>query len=403
MKLRLTTDASDLFLRPGLENADTPLLTIRIHLDTGKKPPPRMDKLTISVSSHETLAFPSGRYEATTLFDWTQEIGEAAGLAIQPNTMYTWQAIFRVSNETDEYHRSQYARRYQKGTVKLTTPGLLRPKTMTLEKNLFFVHQPASDSTFSYSKSESIVADRLGLMLVKAASVHLNLGGYLRVWLDIPTPAPEVQIQQFEVSLLQSIVLRSRSDLKIEEVCPVERLPFLTVKGKEVDVGHWIARLPHDSAARPSSSSVLKRGIITTHSLEFALTYTLTDQPNSTKSKDDSSSRVYRVRWPIEVPSCALRYYSLRLPEYAQDDAAPVPERERDEFVSPNEHTSTEHCVCGQPLDVLLAIEGELVAARLQDEASRGNTPGEDVQPPIVMDEARLKFESGTRTPKTPS
>jgi len=51
----------------------------------------------------------------------------------------------------------------------------------------------------------------------------------------------------------------------------------------------------------------------------------------------------------------------------------------------------------------LSATRGGLVAARLQDEASRENTPGKDVQPPIVMDEARRKFESGTRTPKPPS
>ncbi|KAE8211498.1 hypothetical protein CF327_g4747 [Tilletia walkeri] len=388
MKLRLTTDASDLFLRPGSETNEIPLLTIHIHLDTGANPPSKIDKLSISVSSHETMAFPSGRYEQTELFNWKQEIGEAAGMTIQPNTMYTWQAIFRVSDETAEYHRSMYGRRYQKATVKLTAPGFLRPKTWTQVKNLFFVHHPLSDDAFTFSRSETAIAEGLGVVLAKASSAHLNVGGYLRVWLEMPNPAPEVEIQRFEVSLLQYVTLRSRTDLTAEETCPVERMPFLTVKGSDVTrTGHWIARLPTDGNCRPSSRLLLARGLIVTHAIEFSITYS----PSEESSK--STPRYLRLRWPIELPSCALRYHSLRLPIYSKSDAAPVPERDRDDFLD-NEHVSTEHCVCGQPLEVLLAIEAELSSAPQVDQ---------DVTASIVLDEARHKFESGTRTPKTPT
>ncbi|KAK0563803.1 hypothetical protein OC844_002034 [Tilletia horrida] len=395
MKLRLTTDAGDLFLRPGMEDTEPSLLTIHIHLDTGNRPPPKIERLTIAVNSHETLAFPSGRYEQTELFDWKQDVKDAAGLQLQPNTIYTFRAVFRVPNETSEYHRSMYGRRYQKATVKLTAPGFLKSKTWMNEKNLFFVHHPVSDDAFSYSRSETAVADGLGVVLTKASSAHLNVGGYLRVWLELPAPSPDVEVRHFEVSLLQSFTLRSRSDLNVEEVCPVQRLPFLTVQGNELDIGHWIARIPDDSTAKPSSHTVLSRGIIITHAFELAITYAYKSAISSSSSSSKDSTRVLRLRWPINLPSCALRYHSLRLPEYSKSDAAPVPDKERDEFESPNEHTSIEHCVCGQPLKELLAIEGEL------DAAPPDKAP--DMSSSLILDEARFKFEDGTRTPKTPS
>ncbi|CAD6888088.1 unnamed protein product [Tilletia controversa] len=333
MKLDLTTDCCDLFLRPGSETNGVPLLTIHVHLDSGGRPPSRIDKLVVSVSSHETMAFPSGRYEQNELFNWKQEVVEASGMSIQPHTRYTWQVLFRVSHETAEYHRSMYGRRYQKATVKLTAPGFLRPRTWDHTRNLFFVHHPLSDDAFTYSRSETSIAEGLGVVLTKASTAHLNVGGYLRVWLEIPAQSPEV-----------------------------ERMPFLTVAGSDISTGHWIARLPNDSQTRSSSRSVLDRGLTITHAFELNITY-----------------------GPIRESSKA---------KYSTSDAAPVPERDRDAIDMPNEHTSTEHCVCGQSLKVLLAIEGELTAAAQQDRNQVAS---------FVLDEARNKFESGTRTPKTPT
>ncbi|CAD6968239.1 unnamed protein product [Tilletia controversa] len=320
MKLDLTTDCCDLFLRPGSETNGVPLLTIHVHLDSGGRPPSRIDKLVVSVSSHETMAFPSGRYEQNELFNWKQEVVEASGMSIQPHTRYTWQVLFRVSHETAEYHRSMYGRRYQKATVKLTAPGFLRPRTWDHTRNLFFVHHPLSDDAFTYSRSETSIAEGLGVVLTKASTAHLNVGGYLRVWLEIPAQSPEVEVRQFEVSLLQSVTLRSRTDLRIEEICPVQRMPFLTVAGSDISTGHWIARLPNDSQTRSSSRSVLDRGLTITHAFELNITY-----------------------GPIRESSKA---------KYSTSDAAPVPERDRDAIDMPNEHTSTEHCVCGQSLKV---------------------------------------------------
>ncbi|KAK0543875.1 hypothetical protein OC846_005813 [Tilletia horrida] len=389
MKLRLTTDNADLFLRPSAEG-EVVLLTLHVHVDSGDKPPARIDKLVVSISAQETMAFPSGRYERNMLYDWRQEVKEAAGLALQPNTLYTWQTVFRVPNTTEEYHRSMYGRRYAKAVMKLTAPGFMRQKTWTEEKNLFLVHAPASEDDYAFSRSETGIAEGLGVVTTKTSSAHLNVGGYLHLWLDIPAAAPEISITSFEAAILQTITLRSRTEPALEEVCPVQRHKFLSVPGSEIKQGHWIARLPNDSQMRSSSWHLLGRGIFVTHNLELVIKYNL----GPPSEEGAGGARLFRQRWPVSLPSCALRYHSLRLPLYQVNDATPVPQKNRDEIETENEHEDRGHCVCGQPLEVLLKIESELAAVPQERDLQDA--------PLVVMDEARHKFESGTRTPKSP-
>lgn len=132
--------------------------------------------------------------------------------------------------------------------------------------------------------------------------------------------------------------------------------------------GEWVSKLPIDDFIRPTSLRGSQSAINVAHQMVCQVRYTLPtiELPVPLRSSSSSSSssdppkqpvHVYQASWDIDLPSCAAKYDSVRLPSYSALDSEPVPPQGRDDWIGPNEHESHSHCACGQSLEELIEIE----------------------------------------------
>ncbi|KAK0528074.1 hypothetical protein OC842_004667 [Tilletia horrida] len=357
LKIGIYTDSSSIFIRPNEPDLPPETLNVFITLATDNSPPSKLHKLELFLTGHESLNFSIGHFEQSITMDMTKEIKEAAGLALRPNSLYTFQTTFPIEHQITGYQRCNYGRSFHRLTAKATCPGFLTTSVTKASKLLWLVPYPKDDNAFLFSQTAQGFSEGLGPILLSVNSAHLTVGGYLRVMLEVPAPAPNIEIVKFQTSVLQQFTLQSRKKETLQETVPEQRLVFLDVPGADVKEGQWIARLPNDHKLRPTSRLRDQPGITVTHALEARIQYKI-HAPGQEKML-----HTYRMELPLDLPPCCFQFASMNLPAYSKIDPCPVPKMARDAFEGESQELSLSHCVCGDSLEYLLEIEATLAAA----------------------------------------
>ncbi|CAD6935014.1 unnamed protein product [Tilletia controversa] len=340
LKIAMHTDSSSIFIRPNEPDL-----------------PPEMLNVFITIATDSNPSFPMGYYEQNTTIEMVKDVPEAVGLSLKPNSMYTFTTSFPIDHKISGYQRCTYGRLFHRLVVKATCPGFLKNNVIKESKLLWLVPYPKDDSAFIYSYTAQGFSEGLGPTLLSLNSAHLTIGGYLRVMFEVPAPAPNVEIVKFQMSLLQRFTIRSRRKT-LQDRSPEQRLVFLDVPGDELDKGQWVARLPNDHTARPTSRLMDQPGITVEHAFEARIQYRL-------KADDQKAGPLitYRMEFPVSLPACCFQFASLALPAYSKIDPCPVPEIPRETWEGACQNTSHSHCVCGESMEYLLSIEATLAAA----------------------------------------
>ncbi|KDN42197.1 hypothetical protein K437DRAFT_257974 [Tilletiaria anomala UBC 951] len=314
----------------------------------------------------------------------------ASNLGLEPGKVYSWDFIFEVPHESAPYERSKHGRLYQRVTAKLWLKGRggligSGKKTLTAQKNVFFIALPGQDESLAYSFTHRDAVEHLGPLLVTTRSQHLTVGGYIRTALSLPNPNPELQILEASLYLIQTFHLHSRKQVLMQP-CQADYFPIFESKGSDIlreeeqaqgsdeeddeddendnassaskhvsFEGSWINKLPTDNMVRCSALPGSLSAIKPQHQFQFSLKYTYPGM----QEELGKPSKLYQATWSVNLASCAARYENLRLPGYSAFDDKPVPETHRDEWTGPNEHESFTHCACGDSLEKLIRVEAE--------------------------------------------
>ncbi|PWN49869.1 hypothetical protein IE53DRAFT_387880 [Violaceomyces palustris] len=397
MELKITTHANDLFLFPTYNHhqpnpsSDIPehdsdpavlLVFIQLSIPQNYTPPSKLSSLTVSLTGYESIGFPRGGFEQNQPYHSKRTIPSATDLKLEPGCVYQFECPFLVDHNTAPYQRSKYGRHHQKLTAKASFPGLFT-KSLTAEKNVFFVESMAQSGSLSYYHVHRNAVECLGPIFFGVRSQHLTVGGYLRTTFSLASPSPTLKLHALRLSLLQQTTLKSRLRPGYAESPPLEKFTFFQVgeeelkrcilteeelllnnsvdstRDSEPGEGNWVARLPNDSAARGSSLPGSNSAIKIAHALELAIDYIDPCSPAG-----DGVIQTYTTSWNLILPSCACRWHSMRLPSYTPQDSSPVPAMQRDEWGGKNEHESHSQCVCGERLEALLEMEEEARKAR---------------------------------------
>ncbi|TKY87422.1 hypothetical protein EX895_004100 [Sporisorium graminicola] len=403
----LSTTVNDVFLNPQVrseneapEDHEPAIVQIIIQLSIPAKytPPSKLIGLTASLIGYESIGFPKGGFEQNQPYYNKKTIDSATDLKLEAGSIYQFEVSFSVDHSTAPYQRCKYGRHHQKVQVKATFPGLIGKKTLTAEKNLFFIQTVAVTGFLPYYHVHRSAEEALGPIFLGVRTQHLTVGGYLRITFSLDSPSPTLKLHSLKMTLLQQTTLKSRVRRNYTEHPPSERFTFfeagpeelkkcLPGSSGEADLDgllalaqqqpppeaapsgssssnpasksplppgqcNWVARIPNDSEARASTLPGSDCAIQMAHGLELAIQY-------SDPSLGDSDVRTYRTTWGMILPSCACRWQSMRLPSYTPEDANPVPKVSRDFWAGRNEHESFTQCVCGEDLEHLLEMEGQ--------------------------------------------
>ncbi|KAN0065384.1 hypothetical protein ACQY0O_001220 [Thecaphora frezii] len=388
----LSANSCDLFLQPRLRASprhdDTDrdscaYLQVIIQLSIPKDctPPAKLLSLNASLVGYESIGFPRGGFEQNQPYCSKTTIPAATDLRLEPGSLYQFETTFAVDHNTAPYQRGKYGRHHQKVHVKATFPGIISKKTLTAERNFFFVQTVTQSGSFPYYYVHRSAAEALGPIFFGVRTQHLTVGGYLRITFSLASASPTVRLHSLQLALQQQTTLKSRVRRNYCEQPPLERFVFFEadeeqlrpcisvphVDGDEggdgatgelpLGEGNWITRLPSDSEARASSLPGGDVAIHMAHALELTIRF-------SDPTLHDGEMQTYRTAWGLILPSCACRWQSMRLPSYTPHDSNPVPTTSRDFWTGRNEHESHSQCVCGETLETLLQFEEEAKQAR---------------------------------------
>ncbi|SJX62118.1 uncharacterized protein SRS1_12967 [Sporisorium reilianum f. sp. reilianum] len=405
----LSTTVNDIFLNPQVRSEnETPedhepaivQVIIQLSIPTKYTPPSKLISLSASLIGYESIGFPKGGFEQNQPYYNKKTIDSATDLKLEAGSIYQFEVSFSVDHSTAPYQRCKYGRHHQKVQVKATFPGLIGKKTLTAEKNLFFIQTVAVTGFLPYYHVHRSAEQGLGPIFLGVRTQHLTVGGYLRITFSLDSPSPTLQLHSLKMTLLQQTTLKSRVRRNYTEHPPSERFTFFEAGPEELkkclpgaanEAGldgllalaqqqpppephqaegpsgsswstaaanpppppgqcNWVARIPNDSEARASTLPGSDCAIGMAHGLELAIQY-------SDPSLGDSDVRTYRASWGMILPSCACRWQTMRLPSYTPEDANPVPKISRDFWAGRNEHESFTQCVCGEDLEHLLEME----------------------------------------------
>ncbi|KAL9931318.1 hypothetical protein V8E36_009828 [Tilletia maclaganii] len=357
LKIAIHTDSSSIFIRPNEPDLPPETLNVFLTVATDNNPPSKVSKLELVLCGSETMCFTMGHFEQNTTMMLTKEVPGAAGLTLAPNSIYTFNTTFPIHHDIAGYQRCKYGRVYHRLEARMTCPGFLKNNVTKATKLLWLVPYPKDDSVFIYSYTAQGFSEGLGPILLSMNSAHFTVGGYMRILLETPGPASNVEIVKFQTSLLQRFTLQSRNKLSLRETTPEQRLVFLDVPGDKIGDGTWTARLPNDHSARPTSRLQDQPGITVHHAFEARIQYKVKAEGK------EALTHTYRMEWPVDLPACCFQFASMQLPAYSKLDPCPVPEIPRGVWAGSSEQESFSHCVCGESMEYLLQIEATLAAA----------------------------------------
>jgi len=373
----------------------SPVLFVTVHLTVPVKssPPKMIQSLMVTVRSIESLSFPRGRYEQSTTFEKKVIVEQAAGAALSPGSIYRWEIMIPIPHTNASYERIRYGSSRQRVSAKITFSGILS-RTLTFEKPFIFITAPTKDSTesFSWSRTHAASTGHLGPFFIALRTQHLTVGGFVRAALVLSAPRPSLKLQSFSVKVIQQVRIRSRQDPKYSESCLPTQVEFLTATAEDLSSGSgsnshnepieraWVVRLPDCQQIRPSTIAGSDSAILVSHNIEVHLSFLDKPFPSEKVNPcelDEQGRRLYhyRVSWYITLPSCTLRWRSLRLPAYSLLDSDPVPTTPR-VFSECEKGESTKYCTCGETLESLLSYECEaetdlFTSALIQEDINR--------------------------------
>lgn len=373
-----------------------------------------VQSLTIELTSRESLGFQEGSFESSHLSLASKTIAEAEGLELIPGNVYQLETVLEVPSTVAPYEWSRYGRNLPKITAKAklsssqtNTPattskswkGLASTftdwtKTLEASQNVWIMAVPRSSNVLDYARTHHTAVNQLGPISIHMRSQHLTVGGYLRMGLTLPAPAPGVTVHRIVFTVIQQVTLHSRRGGTISKCAP-ERIPIFTIEGAELlkcissppadngeamslpISGDWIAKLPSDDVIRPTTLEGSRQAALKiTHSLETRVHFCTAPTP---ENSNESLKTIYSAAWPITLASCCCLCRSLKLPLYSKDDPCPVNDaaataasmsKQRamvaDAWRRQIAPTSSTHlfCMCGVSMDDILVYEAEVDAAQ---------------------------------------
>ncbi|CAO1635861.1 unnamed protein product [Parajaminaea phylloscopi] len=405
MELCLATSEVDIFTYPGVATEDPAtapdpsksvsnwrtsrpnevsmlVVNVKLTVPSNVKPPERITSLAITIASQENMSFPSGYWEQNVPFYDKLQVEAAAGLTIQSGSVYHWDVPILIPCNVAPYERGRHARNYWRLNAKMTFPGVILKKSITSAKNLWVCSAP-TDEAYNYGHLHSGFAEGLGQVQLSFVSRSFTVGGYLRGAILLPSPSKTLKIHAVNMTLIQTVTLHSRKKPDHVERIPDARYDFVSLKDSELasKVCHtralckpqpyldedgimleWIARLPSDHEARPTTLAGSDAHIKLSHSMELVILFDIDKDAPVRDANGNALRRRYRVTWPVTLVSCTLRWNSLVLPEYSAIDQCPVPERGRETYETKDEHADQSQCICGESLKDLVHHEDEAEA-----------------------------------------
>ncbi|CAO1632818.1 unnamed protein product [Sympodiomycopsis kandeliae] len=366
---------------PLASRASLMISNVRLVVPIGAKCPERISSLQLTLSCSEAMAFPSGYYESNQPFKDKITVGEATNYAISPGNSYAWDIPLLVPWTAAPYTRGNLARNYWTLSAKVQFPGkmfLNNNKNLSATKNIFVISAPKEVSALTYQHIHTGIADGLGPIQLSFISSLFTVGGYLRGALLLPSPSSEMKIHGISMSIIQTVTLQSRKRTGYFEKCRDLRVEFMNLNGAELEsqILHtgalcksrpanangeieleWLTRLPTDEKARPSNQAGGDTHIRLSHHLELSLLYDVDKANPARDSKGNLLRKRYRITWPVDLISCAIRWQSWILPEYSAQDSNPVPDKGRDVWQGATEHETHDQCNCGESISQVLSSE----------------------------------------------
>lgn len=355
-----------------------------------------IESLTVELMANESLGFPDAPFEYNTLTYAQKTLDEARDVVLEPGQTYHFQTLIEVPHHVTPFECNRYGRVLPRVRARLHWAGAKSrlfggPRDLRAEQDVWVMGVPRTSNVLDYARTHQSFVEHLGPIILHARTQHLTVGGYLRLGLSLPAPALGCKIEKVLITLVQSTKLTSRSNSGHFTVCKPERIPFLSVEGEELQKclrssvdqqsgralsGNWVARIPHDRYARPSTLEGSKDAALRiTHQLEVRIVFV----PPETVANKPVFPVAYSAAWPLTLASCACRWRSLKLPMYSEQDPLPVEDaaavvadfqdkRARGGRRGHADACDQSICSCGIKLDELLRYECE------QDRAQQTST-----------------------------
>lgn len=136
-----------------------------------------------------------------------------------------------------------------------------------------------------------------------------------------------------------------------------QSLPAAVASLQYFEIAH-LFRLPNEDILQPTTQVGTRSAVHTTHHVIFRVEYTRVGGGGL-----DRKPMAITSSHPITISSCLCMLESVLLPSYSEVDPFPVI-RTEDRYSRRNRDT----CVCGSPLETLVAQEGGLLIEAVQSD-----------------------------------
>lgn len=388
------------------ESEKQPFIIVNLTLSIPENatiPPNGIESLQVELMANESLGFPDAPFEYNTLSYIKKNIEEVHDIRLEQGQTYNFQTLLEIPHDVTPYDMNKYGRVLPRIRAKLKWStcgaktrfifGSLRD--LTAEQDVWIVSVPRTSNILDYARTHQSAIEHLGPFVIHVRTHHLTVGGYMRMGLSIPAPAANVEIEKVQLFLVQTVKLISRGKCRHTKECKPDKIPFMSIEGEELKqcirqgegnqqhgsplVGNWVARIPTDQKARPSTLQGSKDASLrVSHQLEVRIIFR-TNKKHKKPGQDIAPATIYSASWPLTLASCACKWRSLKLPMYSECEplsdevarAAAADWQDKHMRMGKKRHVDgcdPSLCSCGIPLDELLRYECE------QDNAQQSST-----------------------------
>lgn len=363
-----------------------------------------IESLQVELMANESLGFPDAPFEYNTLSHIKKKVEEVHDIKLEQGQTYKFQTLLEIPHDVTPYDMNKYGRVLPRIRAKLKwsssnakTKFIFNSlRDLTAEQDVWIVPVPRTSNILDYARTHQSAIEDLGPFVIHARTHHLTVGGYMRLGLSIPAPAENVEIEKVQLLLVQSTKLISRGKSGHIANCKPDKIPFMSIEGEELKqcikeqqpgqqggaplIGNWVARIPTDQRARPSTLQGSKDvSLRISHQLEVRIIFRTNSKKQQQPGQDKIPSTIYSAAWPLTLASCACKWRSLKLPMYSECEplsdevarAAAANWQEKHLRMGKKRHIDgcdPSLCSCGIPLDELLRYECE------QDNAQQSST-----------------------------
>ncbi|PWN36291.1 uncharacterized protein FA14DRAFT_53831 [Meira miltonrushii] len=415
------------------ESEKPPFIVVNLTLtipENAAIPPNGIESLQVELMANESLGFPDAPFEYNTLSHIKKKVEEVHDIKLEQGQTYNFQTLLEIPHDVTPYDMSRYGRVLPRIRAKLKWSscgaksrfifGSLRD--LTAEQDVWIVSVPRTSNILDYARTHQTAIEDLGPFVIHVRTHHLTVGGYMRMGLSIPAPAANVQIEKVQLFLVQTTKLISRGKSRYTKECKPDKIPFMSIEKEELKrcirqeeegsqqegsplVGNWVARIPTDQRARPSTLQGSKDASLrVSHQLEVRIIFRKSTETKS-PGQEVLPATIYSASWPLTLASCACKWRSLKLPMYSECEplsdevarAAAADWQDKHLRMGKKKHVDgfdPSLCSCGIPLDELLRYECE------QDNAQQSSTirlMREEIEAATLSPSVRSPDQSSTQ------